>query len=463
MLQNTQGKRKIGEVLVDGAFISADHLEAALREQARTNERIGEILVRLGFISEMELEAVLAFHLDDELETEDAASAIRYKLGEILLKSGKLKRHQLEGALAEQEATNEKLGEVLVRLGLLGQDELSALLDWQHEHTRNSAKAVRFMLGEILVATRAITRDQLKGALAEQHLSRRQIGDILIEAGLVKPNVLAEALRIQGKLVAASLVAVVGAGFLAGCGTGMSLTGINVPTGQGTFQTATGAVVPVDNTDGSLVSYGGSSSGGASAYGIASTSPSGGTTTQLANGHSYTDWGDGSRVIDNVPWIHQDATVGNDGVTPDNTCAQAASTMVLHYWQGSKAPDYQDVVNQANHFNLATSVGTLTGYLQHEGLQVNAYKNGNINFLKASVDAGHPVICMLDFDGVPHYIVVIGYNDTTGTIIYNDSIDGPNMSMQSSDFQYKWTHNSVSSLPIVGGDNYIGLAVDAHL
>ncbi len=458
MARELQNKRKLGEVLVNGLFIRPEDLERALAEQGQTNERIGEILVRLGFLSEMELSAVLAFHLDEaDAASEQTASDVRYKLGEILIKSGKIQRHQLEGALAEQEVTNEKLGEVMVRLGLLSAEELRALLDWQGEHTRNSAKAVRFMLGEILVATRAITRDQLKQALTEQHLSRRQIGDILIEAGLVKPNVLAEALRIQGKLVAASLVAVIGAGFLSGCGTGVSLTGIAV-AGDGTFTDANGVNVAVNNDTGTIAPY-------------AATSPSGRTvsatavnqhTTQLSNGHSYTDYGDGARVIDNVPWIHQDATVNNDGVTPDNTCAQAASTMVLHYWEGSSAPSYQAVVNQSNHFNMATSAGTLTGYLQAKGLQVNAYKHGNLNFLKASVDAGHPIICMLDFDGVPHYIVVIGYNDTTNQILYNDSIDGPNMSIDASQFLSYWTNNSISSMPIVGGQNYVGLAVDAH-
>ena len=458
MALELQNKRKLGEVLVNGSFIRPEDLERALAEQGRTNERIGEILVRLGFLSEMELGAVLAFHLDElEPTPEQAASDVRYKLGEILIKSGKIQRHQLEGALAEQEITNEKLGEVLVRLGLLSAEELRALLDWQGEHTRNSAKAVRFMLGEILVATQAITRDQLKQALAEQHLSRRQIGDILIEAGLVKPNILAEALRIQGKLVAASLVAVIGAGFLSGCCTGVSLTGIAV-AGDGTFTDANGVSVPVNNDTGTIAPYAATSSADRTVSAAAATQHQ----TQLSNGHSYTDYGDGARVIDGVPWIHQDATVNDDGVTPDNTCAQAASTMVMHYWLGGSAPSYQTVVNQSNHFNMATSVGTLTGYLQAKGLQVNAYKHGNLNFLKASVDAGHPIICMLDFDGVPHYIVVIGYNDTSNKIIYQDSIDGPNMSIDASQFLTDWTNNSIAGMPIVGGQNYVGLAVDAH-
>ena len=459
MATELQNKRKLGEVLVNGSFIRPEDLDRALAEQGRTNERIGEILVRLGFLSEMELRAALAFHLDAaDATSEQVAADVRYKLGEILIKSGKIQRHQLEGALAEQEITNEKLGEVLVRLGLLSAEELRALLDWQGEHTRNSAKAVRFMLGEILVATHAITRDQLKQALAEQHLSRRQIGDILIEAGLVKPNVLAEALRIQGKLVAASLVAVVGAGFLSGCGTGVSLTGIAV-AGDNSFTDANGVVIQnVNNDTGTLAPYAATSTSGRTV----SAATVNQHTTQLSNGHSYTDYGDGARVIDNVPWIHQDATVNNDGVTPDNTCAQAASTMVMHYWLGNSAPSYQTVVNQSNHFNMATSVGTLTGYLQAKGLQVNAYKHGNLNFLKASVDAGHPIICMLDFSGVPHYIVVIGYNDTTNQIIYQDSIDGPNMGIDASRFMSDWTNNSISSMPIVGGQNYVGLAVDAH-
>ncbi|MBU6428082.1 MAG: C39 family peptidase [Cyanobacteria bacterium REEB65] len=459
--QSQQSRRKLGEVLVDGLFIAPDHLEHALAEQDRTSERIGEVLVRLGFLSEMELQAVLAFNGNSEaLSPAEHGSAVRFKLGDILLKSGKLQRHQLEGALAEQEATNERLGEVLVRLGLLGADELGALLEWQQEHSRNSAKAVRFMLGEILVATRAITRDQLKSALAEQHLTKRQIGDILVEAGLVKPNVLSEALRIQGKLVAASLVGLIGASFLSGCGTGVSLMGIQATSNSDSLQGVSNvpANLTVDNTHGTIVPY-----GTAAQRNVAGVSGAAPQTTALPNGHSVTLWGDGSRVIDNVPWIHQDATVNNDGVTPDNTCGQAATTMVMHYWQGADASSYSQVVNESNHFNMATSAGTLIGYLQQKGLQVNAYKHGTLNFLKSSVVAGHPVICMMDFSGVPHYVVVIGYNDSNDTILYHDSIDGPNMSMDSSQFYSDWTLNSVSSIPLFGGENYVGLAVDAHL
>lgn len=438
----------IGEVLVAGEFISQSDLDRALAEQRKTNERLGEILIRLGIISLMELKAVLAFQSDIELSPAQQGAAIRHKLGDLLVKGRKLQRHELDSALAEQEKTNEKLGEVLLRLGLVSDFELDAVLAWQHEHTYNSAKSVRFMLGEILVATHVITRDQLTSALRDQSMTKRQIGDILVEAGLAKPNHITEALKIQGKLIAASLVAIIGAAALTGCGTGASLTGISVDGGStATVKTSSGVAsrMAVDNVRGAMHEYKGGAQTNRTTLGV----------------HGVSDYEDGSKVIDNVPWFHQGAAVSGS-TDPDNTCAQAASSMVLRYWQGDKAPSYQQVVDEANHFNLATSNKTLTDYLTHKGMKVNAYKNGTINYLKSAVDAGHPVIALLQFD-VPHYIVVTGYNDEQGKIIYHDSIDGPNQQLDEDEFKSHWHKSDMKDIPIIGGANYVGLAVEATL
>lgn len=61
-------KRLLGEVLLDGDFISHSDLSLALDHQRKTNQRLGETLVRLGVLSEMELKAVLAAQAD--LDTE---------------------------------------------------------------------------------------------------------------------------------------------------------------------------------------------------------------------------------------------------------------------------------------------------------------------------------------------------------------------------------------------------------
>ncbi|MBM3266167.1 MAG: C39 family peptidase [Candidatus Sericytochromatia bacterium] len=448
-------KPKIGEVLVAGEFISPVDLERALAEQSATNERLGEILLRLGIVSEMELNAVLHYHHHDGETPDEHNAAVRHKLGDLLLRAKKVTKHQLESALAEQEKTNEKLGEVLLRLGLISADELSAVLDWQHEHSYNSAKAVRFMLGEILVASKVITRDQLKSALETQKLTKRQIGDILVEAGLAKPNHIAEALRIQGKLVAAALIGVIGSAALTGCGTGVSLSGIDVHEGAGIAKTTSGSY-QYDNGHGKTFSWngGGGGAGGAEHRTVASNAGGG--------MHTVSDHADGTRIIDNVPWFFQGAAVKGTRDVPDNTCAQAAMSMVLNYHQGQQAPTYQQVVDESNKFNMATTHTTVTNYLKAKGLQVDAYKNGTINHLKSAVDQGHPVIVMLQFD-VPHYVTVIGYNDEQGEIIYHDSIDGPNQKLGEREFDRVWHNTDLKNTPIVGGANYSGLTIVAHM
>lgn len=445
-------KLRIGEVLVAGEFISPVDLDRALAEQSTTNERVGEILIRLGIITEMELNAVLHFQSDIELTPEQHGAAVRHKLGDLLLKAKKLTKHQLDAALAEQERTNEKLGQVLLRLGLVTGEELEAVLAWQHEHSYNTAKAIRFMLGEILVASKVITRGQLQSALQDQALTKRQIGDILVEAGHAKPNHIAEALRIQSKLVAASLLAIIGSAALTGCGTGATLSGINVYDGTTKFKDAnTGRIVTmqVDVKNGLQVEV-----------------PGGATKRTVASGggglHSVVETDNGDVFVDDVRWFKQGASVQSDKTLPDNTCAQAASTMVLRYWLGEQAPSYQQVVDESNKFNLATTHTTITNYMKAKGLDVKAYKNGTINHLKSAVDAGHPTIAMLQFD-VPHYVVVVGYNEEQGEIWYHDSIDGPYQKLSESAFRSAWYNNDIKNLPLVGGQNYVGLTIEANL
>lgn len=76
--------------------------------------------------------------------------------------------------------------------------------------------AERFRLGEILVATEQITRKQLEDVLAHQKISKRKIGELLIEAGYAKPHQIDYGLHVQQKLVTAALVAVLSMASAAG-------------------------------------------------------------------------------------------------------------------------------------------------------------------------------------------------------------------------------------------------------
>jgi len=55
------------------------------------------------------------------------------KLGEVLLKLGKLNLHQLEELIAEQGKSEAPLGELILSKGLMSRQELLGALDLQHK------------------------------------------------------------------------------------------------------------------------------------------------------------------------------------------------------------------------------------------------------------------------------------------------------------------------------------------
>jgi len=203
-------KRLLGQVLVDGGFLSHHDLARALAEQNRTNEMLGQVLVRMRILDPMEISAAVSIQsdlasLDDAVK---AAAGVRQLLGELLLKAKRITPEQLDHALNEQRQTGEKLGEVLVRRGLLTKKELDAVLAFQRHQSGEAPGSVRLRLGEILVATGQITREQLDAVLAKQKLTRKNLGDLLVETGAVQPHQVTRGLHLQEKLVTAALLAV---------------------------------------------------------------------------------------------------------------------------------------------------------------------------------------------------------------------------------------------------------------
>ncbi len=202
-------KRLIGQILVDGEFISRHDLERALKQQLRTNELLGEILVQMGVLDSRDLQVALSISRDlSSLEKAiKLAAGIRQNLGNLLLWAKCITPQQLQQALDEQQKTGEKLGEIFVRHGLLTKNELKVVLGFQNLQGTKTSNRLR--LGEILVATNQISRKQLEDTLAQQRYSRKKIGDILVEAGHLNPQQLSYGLNLQKKLLTAALTALV--------------------------------------------------------------------------------------------------------------------------------------------------------------------------------------------------------------------------------------------------------------
>lgn len=202
-------KRRLGRILFDGGFINARELETALSRQKDTNDQIGEILVRMGALDRRELSAVLSIQ-KDLASYDDAvkiAAGVRMLLGELLVKAKRITAEELDLALREQKSTGERLGEILVRQGLLLDNELETALEFQKGQQSDAPGSEKLRLGELLVATGQISREQLADVLKRQKLSKKKIGELLVEAGYAEPDQIHHGLMLQQKLVTAALVA----------------------------------------------------------------------------------------------------------------------------------------------------------------------------------------------------------------------------------------------------------------
>ena len=99
--------RRFGELLVEENVITNAQLEAALRLQSvsRSYVPIGQVLLANKFITRRKLNAMLHRH------------GKRSRLGDVLIKAGRITPAQLEAALAFQHKTPMPIGQALIKLG----------------------------------------------------------------------------------------------------------------------------------------------------------------------------------------------------------------------------------------------------------------------------------------------------------------------------------------------------------
>jgi hypothetical protein len=147
--------RQLGTLLVDEDLLSREELERALSEQRRTGQKLGQIIVDQGSMSGTSLAKALAKQhgielrnrfdeLDDEPNHDEpspvgTATATRRPvggwrpLGKVLLDGGLVSEHELDEALAEKRAHQDRrLGAILVRMGHISGATLALALAEQH-------------------------------------------------------------------------------------------------------------------------------------------------------------------------------------------------------------------------------------------------------------------------------------------------------------------------------------------
>lgn len=103
--------RRFGELLVEENVITSAQLEAALRLQtvSRSYVPIGQVLLANKLITRRKLNAMLHRH------------GKRSRLGEVLLKAGRINPAQLDAALALQRKTPMPIGQALIKLGAVSE------------------------------------------------------------------------------------------------------------------------------------------------------------------------------------------------------------------------------------------------------------------------------------------------------------------------------------------------------
>lgn len=204
-------RRLLDKMLLDGGLATAQNLEAALERKKETNEQLGEALISVSAINTLDLNVLLSAQRDlSSLEDSvKAAAGIRIILEELLLKAKAITSEQLDAALREKYTSGDRLGEVLVRQGLLSEYDCHAVLTFEQNQSGVLSFLKRFRLGGILVGTGQITKQQLKDVIARQKISKRKIGELLVEAGCLKRDQIDRGLKLQQKLVTAAIIATI--------------------------------------------------------------------------------------------------------------------------------------------------------------------------------------------------------------------------------------------------------------
>lgn len=411
-----QGLR-IGERLRESKLVSRYQIRQALSQQKKDPQKLGYLLRNWGLLPSS------ASPKESELKSSPRCicfqSTQSSRLGNILLQHQWISAEQLEIALQEQSSSEEELGTILIQKGWLDpfclEKALTQLLLERGYFRRQK-------LGDILCHTHQISDWQLKQALQSQNQGE-QLGQTLLRLKWLGPKQVAQALRLQKKLLRTLSSVVLGSSLLMACQA--PTVPLQIPEAGNLNQPPVYMVQSQANLNGAF------------------------KTLNVANasehGFKIRVYQNGSKLIENVPFFRQGS---------DNTCGQAVISMVVNFW-GIKT-DYQTLVDQENRFNLATSAGMLSSSLRKKGLVAQDFRKGTLTNLLDEVNQGRPTIVLLDFGNVQsaHYVVVLGYNSKKGTLIMHDSLEGPYVEMDQAVFLKMWENKAVRGILPVGGDNY---------
>lgn len=158
----------LGELLVDSHVITAEQLEAFLRQQLKTRLPLGRMVVSSG-------------------QTNEAFMAVALNI-QIMVRQKKITRADAVDALIDARKRQAPLTSPL------------QTKSFYEPSTRNLPK-----LGEMLVFSGAVTDAAMVDALETSLLSRKAVGEVLIERQLLSREELNQALEIQGRVASGEI------------------------------------------------------------------------------------------------------------------------------------------------------------------------------------------------------------------------------------------------------------------
>ncbi len=160
-----------------------------------------------------------------------------------------------------------------------------------------------------------------------------------------------------------------------------------------------------------------------------------------------------------------------------NNCGPASLSMALSYFgihqsQAVLGQDLRPYQNQqGDNDDKNVTMDELMYEAQKFGVLAYHRPNGTMQLLKRFVANGMPVIIdtlLTKSDDIGHYRVIIGYDDTAGVVIQNDSMQGQNVRFSYADMDYMWKKYNGEYLVLVPrskqklAEEILGKNLNAH-
>lgn len=173
----------MGRFLVKTDTITKTQLEEATRVQQRGRQVLGEMLVALGLCSQIDIDAVVSLQHD----VREAHRSGVQRLGDLLIKQGKVPLKMIEEALKVQSIGRQPFGAILVAMGACNANDVNLAFEVQNKW-RSRGKPEGDRLGEILVKHKILTQGQLEDPLLQHMREEKPLGRILVERSICRPE-----------------------------------------------------------------------------------------------------------------------------------------------------------------------------------------------------------------------------------------------------------------------------------